>query len=75
MIKAARRRRHPRGRRPGAARHEDFLPISQAQSANPDVIVFLTQGDDMVNALKQAVQFGLESEFTPRARGAGAVED
>lgn len=34
--------------------------LIKAQSANPDVIVFLTQGDDMVNALKQAVQFGLD---------------
>jgi branched-chain amino acid transport system substrate-binding protein len=34
--------------------------LIKAQSANPDVIIFLTQGDDMVNALKQAVQFGLE---------------
>ena len=34
--------------------------LIKAQSASPDVIVFLTQGDDMVNALKQAVQFGLD---------------
>ncbi len=33
-----------------------------AQSANPDVIVFLLGGDDMVNALKQAVQFGLDKK-------------
>jgi branched-chain amino acid transport system substrate-binding protein len=37
--------------------------LIKAQSANPDVIIFLTQGDDMVNALKQAVQFGLEKRF------------
>ena len=37
--------------------------LINAQSANPDVIVFLTQGDDMVNALKQAVQFGLQDKF------------
>jgi branched-chain amino acid transport system substrate-binding protein len=37
--------------------------LIKAQSANPDVIVFLTQGDDMINALKQAVQFGLEKRF------------
>ena len=36
--------------------------LIKAQSADPDVIIFLTQGDDMVNALKQAVQFGLESK-------------
>ncbi len=34
--------------------------LIKAQSASPDVIIFLTQGDDMVNALKQAVQFGLD---------------
>ncbi len=37
--------------------------LIKAQSANPDVIIFLTQGDDMVNALKQAVQFGLDKTF------------
>ena len=31
-----------------------------AEAAKPDVIIFLVQGDDQVNALKQAVQFGLE---------------
>jgi branched-chain amino acid transport system substrate-binding protein len=34
-----------------------------AQAAKPDVIIFLVQGDDQVNALKQAVQFGLEKRF------------
>jgi branched-chain amino acid transport system substrate-binding protein len=34
--------------------------LIKAQAANPDVIIFLTQGDDMLNALKQAVQFGLD---------------
>ena len=29
---------------------------------NPDVIVFLVQGDDMLNAMKQAVQFGLQNK-------------
>jgi len=42
----------------GSADFSSFL--IKAQSANPDVIIFLTQGDDMVNALKQAVQFGLD---------------
>ena len=36
--------------------------LIKAQAANPDVIIFLVQGDDMVNALKQAVQFGLEKK-------------
>ena len=34
-----------------------------AQSANPDVIIFLLGGDDMVNGLKQAVQFGLDKKL------------
>lgn len=37
--------------------------LIKAQAAKPDVIIFLTQGDDMVNALKQAVQFGLEKKI------------
>ncbi len=37
--------------------------LIKAQAANPDVIVFLFAGDDMVNALKQAVQFGLDKQF------------
>ncbi|MGO8798537.1 MAG: ABC transporter substrate-binding protein [Roseiarcus sp.] len=37
--------------------------LISAQSANPDVILFLVQGDDMVNALKQAVQFGLDKKL------------
>ena len=34
-----------------------------AEAANPDVIIFLLGGDDMVNALKQAVQFGLDKKL------------
>ena len=45
----------------GTADYSSYL--IKAQAANPDVIVFLTQGADMVNALKQAVQFGLEKRF------------
>ena len=36
--------------------------LIKAQAASPDVIVFLVQGDDMLNAMKQAVQFGLEKK-------------
>jgi branched-chain amino acid transport system substrate-binding protein len=36
--------------------------LIKAQAANPDVIIFLIAGDDMINALKQAVQFGLEGK-------------
>ena len=37
--------------------------LIKAQSAEPDVIIFLMQGEDMVNALKQAVQFGLDKRI------------
>ena len=37
--------------------------LIKAQSANPDVLVFLVQGQDMINALKQAVQFGLDKKL------------
>jgi branched-chain amino acid transport system substrate-binding protein len=37
--------------------------LIKAQAANPDVILFLLGGDDMVNALKQAVQFGLDKRL------------
>jgi branched-chain amino acid transport system substrate-binding protein len=37
--------------------------LIKAQAANPDVILFLSSGDDMVNALKQAVQFGLDKRL------------
>ena len=36
--------------------------LIKAQAANPDVVLFLLGGDDMLNALKQAVQFGLENK-------------
>jgi len=45
--------------------------LIKAQAANPDVILFLLGGDDMLNALKQAVQFGLES----KVRLAGAQQE
>ena len=43
----------------------------KAQAANPDVILFLLGGDDMLNALKQAVQFGLRKQGPSRRRPAG----
>ena len=36
--------------------------LIKAQAASPDVIIFLVAGDDAVNALKQAVQFGLNNK-------------
>ncbi|AIY42109.1 Branched-chain amino acid ABC transporter [Collimonas arenae] len=42
----------------------DYSPyLIKAQAANPDVVLFLTAGDDAVNSLKQAVQFGLDKRF------------
>jgi len=37
--------------------------LIKAQAADPDVIIFLHAGDDMVNVVKQAVQFGLDKRF------------
>jgi branched-chain amino acid transport system substrate-binding protein len=37
--------------------------LIQAQAANPDVIIVLEAGQDAVNCLKQAVQFGLNKRF------------
>lgn len=37
--------------------------LIKAQAANPNVIVFLMNGNDLTNALKQAVQFGLDKRF------------
>ncbi|MDE2287624.1 ABC transporter substrate-binding protein [Pandoraea sp.] len=37
--------------------------LIKAEAAKPDVIIFLTAGDDAVNSLKQAVQFGLNKRF------------
>ena len=45
----------------GATDYSSYL--IKAQAANPDVIIFLTAGQDAVNSLKQAVQFGLEKRF------------
>jgi branched-chain amino acid transport system substrate-binding protein len=50
----------------------DFTPLGttdfsanliKARSANPDAIILLLAGDDMINCLKQAVQFGLNKKF------------
>jgi branched-chain amino acid transport system substrate-binding protein len=45
----------------GATDYSSYL--IQAQSTNPDVIVMLAAGQDMINLLKQAVQFGLDKRF------------
>ncbi|HYA76918.1 MAG TPA: ABC transporter substrate-binding protein [Burkholderiaceae bacterium] len=37
--------------------------LIKAQSAKPDTIIFFMAGDDMINALKQAVQFGLDKSL------------
>ncbi len=45
--------------------------LIKAEAAKPDVILFLVQADDMINALKQAVQFGLDK----RVHLAGAQQE
>ena len=45
----------------GATDYSAYL--IKAQAAKPDVIIFLTAGQDAVNSLKQAVQFGLNKKF------------
>src|SRR5215469_11545473 len=37
--------------------------LIKAEAAKPDVIIFLTNGQDGVNSLKQAVQVGLDKKF------------
>jgi branched-chain amino acid transport system substrate-binding protein len=37
--------------------------LIKAQAAKPDVILFLVAGQDAVNALKQAAQFGLDKKY------------
>ncbi|MDE2239352.1 MAG: ABC transporter substrate-binding protein [Rhodospirillales bacterium] len=37
--------------------------LIQARAAQPDVLICLQAGDDLVNVLKQAVQFGLNSQM------------
>lgn len=50
----------------------DFFPLGttdysavliKARSANPDVLVDLAAGDDGINSIKQAVQFGLDKQL------------
>ncbi|MGE5337933.1 MAG: ABC transporter substrate-binding protein, partial [Gemmatimonadota bacterium] len=37
--------------------------LIKARAANPDVLVVLPQGSDMVNCLKQVAQFGMEKQM------------
>ncbi|HUC19415.1 MAG TPA: ABC transporter substrate-binding protein [Acetobacteraceae bacterium] len=37
--------------------------LIQARAAKPSVLIMLTAGDDLVNSLKQATQFGLDKEM------------
>ena len=45
--------------------------LIKAQSANPDVLVLLVDGQDLLNCMKQAIQFGLQKKF---AIGGGLSE-
>lgn len=60
------------GRVAGASRDPlgttDFAgPLLQAQSSGASVLALASTGSDMVNALKQAVQFGVTPKMTPAA--------
>jgi branched-chain amino acid transport system substrate-binding protein len=48
-----------------AARHHRLLVLSDqgAIAKAPDALILLLAGDDMINCLKQAVQFGLDKKF------------
>jgi branched-chain amino acid transport system substrate-binding protein len=45
--------------------------LIKAEQANPNVLINLTDGQDLVNSMKQAVQFGLQKKF---AIGGGLSE-
>ncbi|HTI01698.1 MAG TPA: ABC transporter substrate-binding protein [Acidisoma sp.] len=45
--------------------------LIRARAANPDVLICLPAGDDLVNLLKQAVQFGIDKKMTI----AGAMQE
>jgi branched-chain amino acid transport system substrate-binding protein len=45
--------------------------LIKAQSTNPDVLVLLVDGQDLLNCMKQAIQFGLQKKF---AIGGGLSE-
>jgi len=45
--------------------------LIQARAANPDVLICLQAGDDLVNLLKQAVQFGMDKQMAV----AGAMQE
>ena len=38
--------------------------LIKAEQAKPDVLINLTDGQDLVNSMKQAVQFGLQKKFS-----------
>jgi len=37
--------------------------LIKARAANPDVLILLVQGSDMINCLKQIVQFGINKQI------------
>ena len=58
------RRRHRARRGFNALGTTDFSAnLIKAQSTNPDALILLLAGDDMINCLKQAVQFGLNKKI------------
>ena len=46
--------------------------LIKARAANPDVMILLVQGSDMINCLKQVVQFGLNKQIHVAGHAAGA---
>ena len=56
----------------GTVTGNEFTPLGttdfsayliKARAANPDVLLLLVQGSDMINCLKQIVQFGLDKQI------------
>ena len=47
--------------------------LIKAQSTNPNVLILLVDGQDLVNCVKQAVQFGLQKKF-PMGGGLSELE-
>lgn len=45
--------------------------LIQAKSTHPDVLIVLVDGEDLVNCMKQALQFGIEKDMTI----AGAMQE
>ena len=65
-------RRQPQAKLGGTVTGNELTPLGtsdfsayliKASAANPDVLLLLVQGSDMVNCLKQIVQFGIDKQI------------